>query len=147
MRPWFVHFGGDYALYELASGRTIWGSTRWPSFSSPELPPNYKSPFLNWFRGAELEISKTDFQFSLHGFLDIGRKEADSMLKLPSLDMFKGFGDLFGAGGNQTPNEQKPKQKEIADYPRRFVKRILLQITVLLPSIVVLLVQSTRRFS
>ena len=87
--------GGDYELAELPSGRQLWQSTAWPSFSSPVLPEQYRAPLLAWFRGLELEVTKSETQFSIHGFLDIQRSNKRSAL--PSFDMFKGFG-MFGGG-------------------------------------------------
>ena len=89
---------GKYELAQLASGRQIWRSTAWPSFSRPHLPEEHVAPFLKWFRGAEVQVSKADTQFSLHGVLDIERSEVGGSGGLPSFDLFKGFGSLFGGG-------------------------------------------------
>ena len=86
---------GDYELAQLDSGRQIWRSTAWPSFSRPELPADHVAPFLKWFRGLEVEVSKADTQFSVHGVLDIERSQVGGGA-LPSFDLFKGFGNLFG---------------------------------------------------
>lgn len=85
---------GDYQLAKTPSGRSIWVSSHWPSFSNPELPPDHVAPFLKWFRGLDVEVSKAKSQFSMHGFLDIQRSEQKS--KLPAFEMFKGFGNMFG---------------------------------------------------
>ena len=86
--------GGEYQLAKTPSGRSIWVSSKWPSFLNPVLPPKHIAPFLTWFRGLELEVSKAETQFSIHGFLDIKRSEEST--KLPSFKLFEGFGNLFG---------------------------------------------------
>ena len=86
--------GGEYELTTLPSGRKIWRSSAWPSFSQPVLPDDYVAPVLKWFRGLKFEAVKDETQFSLHGYVDIQRSEAKK--KLPSFDMFKGFGNVLG---------------------------------------------------
>ena len=86
--------GGDYQLAKTPSGRSIWVSSKWPSFLNPVLPPKHIAPFLTWFRGLELEVSKAETQFSIHGFLDIKRSEQAT--ELPPFKLFQGFGNLFG---------------------------------------------------
>jgi len=85
---------GDYQVLPLASGRQVWISDAWPDFANPTLPDSHVSPLLQWFRGIEMEVSKTDTQYTLHGYLDIERQ--DSGTKLPSFDLFKGFGNFLG---------------------------------------------------
>ena len=86
---------GEYELAQLDSGRQIWRSTAWPSFAQPQLPADHVAPFLKWFRGLEVQVSKADTQFSIHGVLDIERSQTGGGV-LPSFDLFKGFGNLFG---------------------------------------------------
>jgi hypothetical protein len=88
--------GGEYQLAELPAGRTAWISENWPSFSQPVLPEQHTAPVLKWFRGLELEVSQSETQFTIHGFLDVERQETASIL--PSFDLFKGFGNLFSSG-------------------------------------------------
>ena len=85
---------GEYKIDQTPDGRDVWVSSKWPSFVNPKIPVDHEAPFLSWFRGVEVEVSKTDAQFAVHGFLDIQRQEAKS--KLPGFDMFKGFGNMFG---------------------------------------------------
>ncbi len=112
--------GGEYQLYELRSGRKLWASNAWPSFANPELPADYEAPLLAWFRGAQVEVTKTQTQFAVHGHLDIERQAAESQIKLPSFDVLKGFSNMFGVGAkteeskkdspkpNKTPTPNKP---------------------------------------
>ena len=86
--------GGQYELAKTPSGRTIWVSSMWPSFVNPVMPVDHLAPFMAWFRGLKVEVTKADTQFSTHGFLDIQRTE--QAVKLPSFEVFKGFGNLFG---------------------------------------------------
>lgn len=106
--------GGDYELAQIPSGRNLWLSSEWPSFQRPELPPGHIAPFLTWFRGVQIEVTKAETQFSVHGFLDIQRNAEESS-PLPSFDMFKGFGNLFGSGNqaNKKKGEQKDEQDKI----------------------------------
>jgi len=85
--------GGEYKLVKTPSGRTIWVSSKWPSFVNPVAPADHLAPFMAWFRGLKVEVTKAETQFSMHGFLDIQRTEQAA--KLPSFDVFKGF-NLFG---------------------------------------------------
>ena len=90
----FCSLGGKYELSQLPTGRQLWYSTAWPSFSRPVLPEEHAAPLLRWFRGLEMEVSRSETQFYVHGFLDIERQEPES--SLPSFDLFGGFGKLFG---------------------------------------------------
>ena len=97
---------GDYELVALPTGRKLWHSSAWPSFSQPQIPNGHSAPLLKWFRGVEVEVTKTDSQFSVHGFLDIERAESDTNA-LPSFDLFKGFGNFFNG-------EAKPTEKDLS---------------------------------
>lgn len=85
---------GNYQRVELPTGRKLWYSDAWPSFGNPKLPQGYLAPVLTWFRGLELEVIRGETQFSLHGILDVQR--SDQSDGLPSFDLFKGFGKMFG---------------------------------------------------
>ncbi len=87
--------GGEYELTTLPSGRKIWRSTAWPSFSQPQLPDQYVAPVLQWFRGLNIEGLRGDSQFSIHGYIDIERS-AKTKKALPSFNLFKGFGNVMG---------------------------------------------------
>ena len=99
--------GGEYQLAQIPSGRVLWQSSAWPTFGSPELPPGHVAPFLAWFRGVQVEVTKAETQFSVHGFLDIQRQPGEEA-ELPSFNLFKGFGDLFGGkDGKKKAAEKK----------------------------------------
>ena len=101
--------GGEYKLFQLMSGRKMWASTAWPSFTNPQLPPNYLAPTLRWFRGTEIEITKTESQFAIHGFIDVERDPTENKgMNLPSFKMFEGFGRLFG-GSTEDKSADDPK--------------------------------------
>ncbi|MEM9943183.1 MAG: hypothetical protein AAF939_16590 [Planctomycetota bacterium] len=102
--------GGQYALANLASGRPIWHSTAWPSFSNPTIPDGHTAPVLTWFRGLEVEVSKTPNQFVMHGFLDIQRTESAG--GLPSFDLFKGFGSFFGSDSDKETDKEGNKNND-----------------------------------
>ena len=95
--------GGKYELTETAPGRKVWHSSAWPEFKNPTLPDDYVSPLLKWFRGFQLELVQTETQFSVHGFLDI---ERSGNSKLPSFDLFEGFGKMF-SGGTKSEQEKQ----------------------------------------
>ena len=84
---------GKYEVQTLPSGRKIWVSDAWPNFDAAVLPEDYVAPLLTWFRGMEMEVVKEDTQFVVHGTVDIQRTGGG---ELPSIDLFKGFGKLFG---------------------------------------------------
>ena len=94
---------GEYKLEETQS-REIWHSTAWPDFDQPQLPAEYVSPLLTWFRGFDLELVQSREQFSIHGFLDVQRTSTSS---LPSFDLFKGFGSVFGTNTKQKTSGDK----------------------------------------
>ena len=102
--------GGNYQLFASPSGRQLWHSDAWPSFTAPQLPETHSAPLLKWFRGVEVEVKKSDAQFAVHGFLDIERSETDTN-QLPSFDLFKGFGNLFGGGNKKNPKEESSSSK------------------------------------
>ena len=86
--------GGKYELTTLPSGRKIWRSTAWPSFSNPQIPDDYVAPVLKWFRGLNIEAIQGESQFSFHGYVDIQRQKQKKAL--PSFNLFKGFGNVLG---------------------------------------------------
>ena len=100
---------GEYELVQLPSGRKVWHSTKWPSFSVPQLPDSYTAPLLLWFRGLHVEVTREPTQFTIHGYIDIQRSKKKT--GLPSFEVFKGFGNLFG-GGAKKKDKDKDKDKK-----------------------------------
>jgi hypothetical protein len=86
--------GGEYQLCETKEGRKVWCSSAWPNFLNPVLPDDYVAPVLGWFRGLELEITQAETEFAVYGYIDLQRADDGSLL--PSLKIFKGFGNLLG---------------------------------------------------
>ncbi len=84
--------GGKYQL-NACQNRSLWCSDAWPDFANPQMPEDYASPLLSWFRGWQLELLMNQSQFAVHGYLDV---ERSGNTDLPSFDLFKGFGELFG---------------------------------------------------
>ncbi|MEZ6092845.1 MAG: hypothetical protein R3C03_01210 [Pirellulaceae bacterium] len=99
--------GGEYQLMPIA-GRSIWVSDKWPDFTRPEVPGEYRAPVLGWFRGLEVELTHVNSQFSVHGFLDMERSQSTGGV-LPSFDLFKGFQSLIPGGG---ANKDDPTKKQ-----------------------------------
>lgn len=97
--------GGAYRLQPVG-GREVWVSTAWPSFTAPVIPEGYSAPLLNWFRGLEIVGVELGQQYSLHGHLDIERSASTGGV-LPSIDLFKGFQNLFPRGSSQKDEENK----------------------------------------
>lgn len=96
--------GGQFQTLDRVGG-DVWVSDAWPDFLDPSVPESYEAPILKWFRGLELEVTKTDHQFAVHGFLDIQR--TDSGGTLPSFELFKGFQNLL-SGDRATEKEKRP---------------------------------------
>lgn len=103
--------GGEYQLAQIPSGRVLWQSSAWPSFASPELPPGHIAPFLAWFRGVQIEVTKTKSQFSVHGFLDIQRLPGEEA-ELPSFNLFQGFGGLFSGNEEKKQDDENSKEND-----------------------------------
>ena len=104
--------GGEYVLKETLAGRKVWCSTAWPNFLNPEIPDDYQAPILNWFRGAEIEVTQAETQFAVHGFIDVNRTgESD----LPSFKIFKGFSNLLGSGESKKDkaNKDQPENDDM----------------------------------
>ena len=101
---------GKYQTFTTPAGRQVWRSDAWPSFSTPAVPGDYRAPLLQWFRGLDLEISKGQTQFAVHGLLDIER-QIDST-DLPAFNLFEGFSSLFGDSEKAKPDEKAEKSED-----------------------------------
>jgi len=54
-----------------------------------------------------LEVTREPTQFTVHGYIDIQRSKQKKAL--PSINMFKGFGGMFG--GEKAVKEKKAEEK------------------------------------
>jgi hypothetical protein len=76
--------------YELANwqGRQVWKSTAWETHSALALPPEYRAPLLQWFRGLNLNLTKSGDQLVVHSQVDM--QPVTSEKGAPSLfDLFR----------------------------------------------------------
>ena len=65
--------GGKYELIESSSGRPVWHSTAWATPNADNVPQDYRAPLLQWFRGLELNLTKTGDQVSVRSRIDLRR--------------------------------------------------------------------------
>lgn len=112
---------GEYKLIALDKNRAEWQSTGWPSFDSPEMPPDYIAPPMKWFRGVSLDAYQLNSQFIVHGHLDVARDPASKgtgaggiLGNLPSIDLFKGFSKIEGKDSEKPtpPNKAKSEKRK-----------------------------------
>lgn len=103
---------GEYKLIAVGDNRAEWQSTGWPSFESPKMPPDYIAPPMKWFRGVSLDAYQLNYQFIVHGHLDVARDPASMgtgaggiLGNLPSIDLFKGFSKV-------EDDSEKPKNTD-----------------------------------
>ena len=96
--------GGEYQLVQNGTDVQL-QSSKWPTVVG-SLPADYQSPFLNWFKGAELEVTQVEGQFGVHGSLDILRHSAASMT-LPSFNLFEGFPEIKSIGSKKQPQKDE----------------------------------------
>jgi hypothetical protein len=101
--------GGEYQLVQ-ANATQYWQSTKWPNVVG-SLPDDYQSPFLNWFKGAELEVTQVEGQFSVHGSLDIFRRQLPAA-SLPSFNLFDGFPAIKAIGSKTEKKEKQAPDKK-----------------------------------
>jgi hypothetical protein len=80
--------GGSYEV-TTAHGRQVWKSTAWDGNATLTLPQDYRAPLLQWFRGLNLDLTKSGDELVAHAQIDmqpmISKKKAPSLL-----DLFKG---------------------------------------------------------
>lgn len=86
--------GGDYTVTESRSGLKRWTSTAWPT-ANYQLPADYVSPLLVWFRGLDAGLTKSPDQLVAHIELEMQRaKGEEPKFELPQFNL----GNLFGGG-------------------------------------------------
>ena len=90
--------GGEYQYVEMPDGTRGWRSTAW---NDTQLPPrDYSAPLLDWFRGANVSLTKQGDRMFAHAEVDMLRKERDK----PTIDL--PLFNLFG-GEKKEPETQK----------------------------------------
>jgi len=137
--------GGEYQLPasnpqdSTASGTNsqAWFSTAWPkpiagdrsrASSNPAMglsmnpstafpPPEYRAPWLGWFRGAQVHLTQMPQQLILVGEFRLQKlqpqsvtNESPSSLPLMNFDLFTSPFKFFG-GSNEKPLEEKSKER------------------------------------
>lgn len=94
--------GGDYQLVVNSDGTQRWASSAWNA-GKKESEANYVSPLMQWLRGLKADLTIEQSRIVARGTLDIQRnntnQESDNNIKLPSFNLFGGFGG--GAARNQ----------------------------------------------
>jgi hypothetical protein len=104
--------GGEYAVTELPGGGKYWQSTGAPK-SGEWMPDNYSAPLLEWFRGADASLIKTDDKLVAHVELDLQRKPAKDALPKIDIPLF----NLFGDGQKALKPKEKNKKPGIEELP------------------------------
>jgi hypothetical protein len=98
--------GGEYVVVEK-DGDRMWVSTKWPSAEVPAA--DYRSPILDWFRGLDVYLVKTEQGIDAHAQLDLQRKASDKKFEIPPLFNLNNF---FGSGQKAVkPAEEVPAPK------------------------------------
>ena len=94
--------GGEYELVQHG-GAGIWQSTAWPAEIDYELPADYVTPPLDWFRGLEARLVKFPDRLVIRSYLDMQRKEREPIFELPFF------------GGSRQPANGAQQQKKGAN--------------------------------
>ncbi len=74
--------GGEYELVQQGEAR-IWRSTAWPESTNFDLPADYMTPPLDWFRGLEARLVKYPDRLVIRGSIDMQRKQREPLFQLP----------------------------------------------------------------
>jgi hypothetical protein len=81
--------GGDYKLMRNDRGDRWWTSSKLTD--QLDVPPDYQSPVLQWFRGANAHLRKTPAGVVVHAQIDMQRNSKTPRFVLPPvLNMFNG---------------------------------------------------------
>ena len=106
--------GGDYRLESSGEAAArLWRSTAWPPDSIADPPADYQTPLLEWFRGAQTDLTMYGDQVVVHAQLDMERKASEPAVSLP---LFNLFGGQQGAP-KLTP--KPPPAEEIQTPPKQ----------------------------
>ncbi|MFV1966816.1 MAG: hypothetical protein ACC628_15430 [Pirellulaceae bacterium] len=79
---------GKYELVKADGGPSRWRSRGWPAGGNARLPEDYEAPLLTWFRGLELEVTKSGDRLTAHAELEMQRAKRQSPLDLPLFHLF-----------------------------------------------------------
>ncbi len=105
-------FGGEYALAE-EDGNRRWVSTKWPSDDMPAT--DYHSPVLDWFRGLDVYMVKTDEGIDAHAELDLQRKPSQAKFEIPPIF---NLNNIFGGGQKAVKPKEEIKTPPPATDPQ-----------------------------
>ncbi len=98
---------GDYQQAQFTNGRAYWTSDRLPPSNIDQLPVDYQSNLMAWFRGANLTVLVHDKQIMVSGSVKMQRQKTK-----PAASKKKGTGipgfNLFG-NGQKEPSDSKDK--------------------------------------
>jgi hypothetical protein len=97
--------GGEYEAATYRDGATLWQSTAWPR-ELGRVPDGYQAKPLEWFRGLDADLTKTDGRMMLRAQLDMQRKKPEENKQLPLFNIPNIFGDF---GKTSKPKEEKSK--------------------------------------
>lgn len=108
--------GGSYEPVTYRDGATYWQSDAWAE-SFERAPPQYRAPILEWFRGLDADLTKSDGRIMVRAQLDMQRKKPEpEQLQLPSFNLPNIFGD-FGKTSKPKPDKPKPPTPKAEDIP------------------------------
>ncbi len=101
--------GGEYQLAQRDGSIALWQSTRWLAAIDPAEPPDpYQPLVLDWFRGLDAQLTKSDGRLVVHAELDMQRRPSASKFDIPLLNLF---------GGNKTPKKDEEKKPSAEPRP------------------------------
>jgi hypothetical protein len=148
--------GGQYAMTSTEQDKVanaLWSSSAWPvnaaSVNGPATsatrpysagidmnpetafpPPEYRAPWLGWFRGGQIHVTQLASQLILVGQVDLeklpplplSKSEAGADKALPEMnfDLFTAPFNIFGSGKQNVAPEQKPVPKNEQPKTREF---------------------------
>ena len=105
---------GEYFCDEA---RGAWQSNGWPDPATEDVPTDYQSPLLNWFRGLEAEVIQAENQFVVHAILDVEREPTARNNALPGFESFPGFDPIESLKGLFKSNESAATSPEADKSP------------------------------
>ncbi|MEC9092178.1 MAG: hypothetical protein VX438_05695 [Planctomycetota bacterium] len=94
---------GNYKTLNHPNGRTYWTSDRLPPTNLQEVPKDYSSNLLSWFRGANVTLLAERGQVVVSGHVEMQRKKPE---KKTGNSIIPSRG-VFGNGIESKPKKQK----------------------------------------